>query len=275
MASQKELMYNFGYDISKTCGIGQMMCLADVLIQEAHLLNRKAILMPLYLSSLHNRGIEKKTSWKKYFNFDDYENIGPESDEKILTVPYYLPTNKLKLIPNKRIQRDLGGKGWLYQFGQFLPKRYKFYNASAELFVPNYKNFNKPSLWSNFSKEINNLVLRINKRLGSYYALHIRRWDCADASTEPPRIKEFLLRTLPLNSKIFIMSDERNKKYWHYLKKQFNIILETDIKEFVEIWEHEQDNYKIYLAAEKIRSLASKDLGVLSAKEYLENRNIS
>ncbi len=151
-------------------------------------------------------------------------------------------------------------------FGYALNKQWiKYFTVSlAKLF--HYRYWPTAAVSLPRAPDIRETARRVRAVLGDeYYALHIRRGDCAikfpdmDKATTPEAIIARLKRLLPDGVTIYIMTDERQPHYFDPLKAHYKVWQYSDFPELAAyINAIPPDNHKLFMIESEIRDGAHK-----------------
>lgn len=261
MANAVQYLEYKGFKRRSYPGLGHVVASTQILLHEATLLDRVAVLPPLEVNLLHNRGVRISTQWQRYFDFK------PLADLEVKCC--FEPPEGLKKsrISGKTPHRELVGHTAPYivrlfpdaaMFGEWMPE--EFIDPVKGIYRQGYGPL--PSLFDLPSREVLEIVEPLAKRMHPYYSLHVRRNDAADERTSGSAILAHIKSLgIPEGSRIFILSDERNPDHFSACASSYELFLECEIPELVDVWDRTRDNYLVFMAARILRRYAEKDLG--------------
>ena len=100
------------------------------------------------------------------------------------------------------------------------------------------------------------LAQSIGEKLGSYYAIHVRRGDRLERNkilqtcTRPQNIFNRIKNIIPLGEKLYILSNEWQVDYFDFLRNYYEVYQYFDFDELKELLR--EDNYYLYSVEEQI-----------------------
>jgi hypothetical protein len=106
------------------------------------------------------------------------------------------------------------------------------------------------------SAKVLDRVEKVRGRLGGYAAMHVRRDDMLemkdlypnlDRDTRPERILETLSQYLPQGARVYIMTNERDQRFFEPLRASFEVFQYFDFPELRELIDSDQpDNFLLF-----------------------------
>jgi hypothetical protein len=246
----------------------------EVLIKEAIYLYRIPVITPPLLHPMHNFGIKLTSHWSKYLNISRTEVYIKDNGEfKQMQKPFLA-------IFEEDFKQLKFGEGQVYKINacheitEAENKRYQLivrsvssirrglwgYAISPEI----KKNMRVNFVWSDD-------VVRISKniidKLGWYAAIHVRRGDKLKVEknlkkfTSPEHIFKMIKDIVPLHSNIYILTDEKDRNFFEYLREHYRIYQYFDFDELTVIVSgQEPDNNFLFLIEKRIFENAAKKI---------------
>jgi hypothetical protein len=246
----------FTVQIDAKPGINHLREALEWLVRESISLNRTPLVFTPRFDSIHNFGIEVNASWDKYIDLGNLQ-INNSS----------LGTNiSIQAVMEKDIAgfRDLSIL-WVERDHILTDKENKDFDlivrhnkTGLEIDrvhtgirgLPNYSVGFMPS------HQVLDTYNQVSNKLQNYSAMHVRRGDMLamvdkfpnlDQETQADKIKAIISRVLPTGSKIYILTNERDKAFFDPLKTDCEVLQYFDFPELIGLVECEQpDNFLLF-----------------------------
>jgi hypothetical protein len=241
---------------------GILHCLSNLraLIMEATYFNRIPVVSPPMLDPKHNFGIKLNSHWSKYLNLSQTEvyfkdnskfeqmpnsfSFIFEEDFKHLDdiVPVYKINAHHKITEDENKNYKLIVRSVSYiKYGWWL------YAVPSEI-------QKKVSINFALQDDIPRISKTISERLGWYAAIRVRRGDRLKDNkkqkkfTSPKHILKTAKDIVPLQSNLYILTNEKNRDFFDYLRKYYRIYQYFDFDELKAIVHgQEPDNNFLFL----------------------------
>jgi hypothetical protein len=246
----------FTVNIDAKPGINHLREALNWLVRESVSLNRTPLVFTPYFDSCHNFDIELHATWDKYINLNNIQIINLSTGNTIsingvmesditnfddLSVLWierdHIITNKENsefdlIVRHNRTGLEIGGihngnRGLLEYSIRFLP---------SIRVLETYK--------------------QVSCKIENYCAIHVRRGDMLnmidtypnlDHDTHPDQIKTTLSQILPNFSKVYILTNERNRDYFNPLKMDYTVFQYFEFPELIALIECEDpDNFLLF-----------------------------
>ena len=254
----KFFTYDFG---SLRVGINHVQGSIRSLVQQAIMLGRVPLIPLPPLSPHHNFGKAITPVFSKYFNLDEIEIQIKGSRflySSVESVPLNLSTftvgrnDKISKEQNEKfdiIIRSKIGDGLLWDYHPDMPN--VIFKSSD--FVLDYYD-----------------SVKMDRK---YYAMHVRRGDKLkearypnlDKDTKPERILETLRKHVPLDSILYIMTNEKDKHYFDLIRRHYTVVQYSDFKILRGLIESPlPDNFLLYEIEKHIFARAEKQIYTFS-----------
>ncbi len=246
----------FSIEIDARPGINHLKYSLDLLIRESVSLGRTPIVFKPRFDPRHNLGKDVDAEWSKYIDLERIEITNAAQGTGIRT---------------KALQRSDAGlfdsrsAAW-FERDHVITQRE---NSTFDIIVRHNKtgllidaihggSSGLPGHVVRFtpSRQIVELALLVKQGLGEYCAMHVRRDDMLEMKdlypnlerdTQPDRILETLLRTVPRRSRIYIMTNERDRSFFEPLRSEFDVHQYFDFPALRDLIECEQpDNFMLF-----------------------------
>lgn len=250
MVHRKFLYYKWAAMNIKQPGLGHMSLLLRSLLWEASRTGRVALLPPLLINPMHNRGISKVSTWSRYFDL---------SRGGVLELSHELAEQHVRSMETEtcaghRPVSEIAGSD-----APCLVKVFKDSNILGQWLPGNWRD--EASGFIGYPKSIRRMASVIASRYGPFdVSLHVRRNDIADKRTSPGAVVDYLTSmSVHPHHRILLCSDERNTGYYRQLRKEFPYLLcEHEIDELRQLWSESRDNYLIFRISTCIRECESE-----------------
>ncbi|MDD2659708.1 MAG: hypothetical protein PHY54_08525 [Methylococcales bacterium] len=246
----------FTVQVDARPGINHLREALEWLVRESISLNRTPLVFTPHFDSIHNYDIEVNATWDKYID------LGNLQINNIL-----LGTNSsIQAVMEKEIAgfRDLSIL-WIERDHILTDKE----NEEFDIIVrhnrtgleiksvhagvrglPDYSVCFMPS------HQVLDTYNQVSNKLQNYSAMHVRRGDMLgmndvypnlDQETQPDKIKATISQILPSGSKIYILTNERDKAFFDPLKTDYEVLQYFDFPELIKLVECEQpDNFLLF-----------------------------
>lgn len=112
----------------------------------------------------------------------------------------------------------------------------------------------------------------------AYCAIHVRRGDKLklpayphlDEDTQPERILEILTKYVPKGTTVYILTNEKDKKYFDLLRSKYDILQYTNFPILKQLVENENpDNFLLYEIEKRILNSAKYKIHTFDTKNKL------
>ncbi len=237
-------------------GINHLRDALRWLIRESLCLRRTPVVFDPRMDPVHNLGYSLETSWDRYIDLDDIQvrlapdqplvrlralrmaDIAPIESRSALRIP---PDYFVKTRENQRFELiERHNPSGLVIAG--------VHGQSAGLAEMSVEFVPAP-----FVREHET---RMRSVLGEYHAMHVRRGDMLSMrsqfphlaeDTRPERILHTLSGVLPYGSRIYILTDERDRNYFDLLRERYEIVQYFDFPQLRCLIECERpDNFLLF-----------------------------
>ena len=275
-----------GYIVYESKGpyVGIRHCLFNLkaLILEAAYLDRIPVVRPLRMHPKHNFGIKLNTQWAKYWDLHKTE-VYYRNNEK-----YELMQKPFSFILEEDFKDLKFGDNQVYRLN-YQQEITEADNNKYDLIIRSLRGIYR-GWWLDavpdkiqknirISFKVSDDVARISREiiqlLGWYAAVHVRRGDmlrrnkCLNKFTSPKHIYRTLREIVPFESNVYILTNERDRNFFDYLKKHYRIYQYFNFNELVEIVSgHEPDNYFLFMVELNIFENAEKKIGTFKSRSY-------
>jgi hypothetical protein len=246
----------FTVQVDARPGINHLREALNWLVRESISLNRTPLVFTPHFDSHHNFDIEINATWDKYINLNNLQ-ISKRSQDTTISIQAVME----KDIPNLNDLSTL----WVERDHILTDKE----NEEFDLIVRHNRTGLEIDRVHNGIRGIpeysvsfmpSNRVLdaynQISDKLQNYCAIHVRRGDMLDMvdtypnldqDTQPDNIRATISQVMPIISKIYILTNERDKTYFNPLKNDYEIFQYFDFPELRELVECEQpDNFLLF-----------------------------
>jgi hypothetical protein len=263
-------------------GILHWLSNLKAIIMEAIYLNRIPIITPPLLHPQHNLGIKLNSPWSKYLNLSQTEVYFRNNEE------FELMQKPFMFILDEDFKNLNFGEDQVYKIGHE-HEITDAENNNYELIVRSVDGV-KMGWWlravpvkikknTRINLKVSDDVLRISKniieRLGWYAAVHVRRGDRLKRNknlkkfTSPQHIFKTLRDIVPLKANVYILTDERDRNYFNYLREHYKIYQYFDFDELnVIVSGKEPDNNFLFLIEQRIFENAAKKIETFKWRSY-------
>jgi hypothetical protein len=259
-------------------------CLINLqaLIKEAIYLNRIPVIMPPLLHSKHNFGISLYNHWPKYLNIAQTEVYIKDNGKFEQTPKPFVFILEEDLKKLKFQQEQVRKIDPYYKITEAENRKWQlivrsvnqiFFGRWQLAFPKTGKKIRVKFAWSN---DVVNRTKKISESLGCYAAIHVRRGDRLKMNkklkkfTSPKHIFNTMKNIVPLKSNIYILTDEKDKHFFDYLRKHYKIYQYFDFDDLTTIISgHEPDNHFLYLVERCIFENAAIKIGTFKSSHSI------
>ena len=254
-------------------GLNHCLKNLQTIIKEAIYLDRIPVISPPLFHPKHNFGIELTYHWEKYLNLsktvvylkdsckfrkrqkpflfiyeEDFKQLKFEKD----LVNSVNPHHKITRAENTNYQLIVRSIGTIMHG--------MWWNAIPEI-------WEKIRIEFVMSEDVLKISRNVIDRLEWYAAIHVRRGDRLKQNkslkkfTSPQHILKVAYKIVPLQSNIYILSNEKDRNYFASLKDHYKIYQYFDFEELNSILScQEPDNYFLYMIEKCIARSAAKKI---------------
>lgn len=226
------------------------------LIRESISLNRTPIVFKPQFDSRHNFDIEVNATWDKYIDLNNIQ-ISNNKRDTTFSIQAVMETDIAKFdelsilwIERDYILTDKDNE----EFDLIV--RHNRTGLEIDCVHNGIRGIPEYSLRFMPSKGILDTYNRVSDKIQNYCAIHVRRGDMLsmgnvypnlDQDTQPDKIREVVSQVMPKGSKIYILTNERDKDYFNSLKNDYDVFQYFDFPELRELVECEQpDNFQLF-----------------------------
>ena len=213
-------------------GINHQTRNLEVLMREAHSVDRLAVLPTLKLAPHHNFGVDRQWRWETYYDFGKSTLVDSFGKNHPLPLTFNAPDpdlGALTLTPKVRIPASAAGHALVAR---------RITTSVHARDVP-FAAHGPPVFQFSPSPRILTLARHVVAELrarggGQFAAVHVRRGDRLlgpmKRLTSPPRIRALLqAKNVPDGAVVFFLSDERNASFWEQLRPHYALVRYTDL----------------------------------------------
>lgn len=246
----------FTIDVEARPGINHLRFALELLVREAVSLGRTPIAFKPRFDPRHNLGHDLDVTWDRYIDLERIELRDGASGT----------STWVRAVQAHDIPQAAGLSAARFERGHVVQQTE---NERFDLIVRHNRTglhvdgvhdgaAGLPGCTVRFqpAKAVRDLAARVQARLGTFCAMHVRRDDMLehkdqypnlDRDTQPDRIRETLQRHLHSGSRVYIMTNERNKQFFEPLRESFEVVQYFDFPELRELIEcSTPDNFLLF-----------------------------
>ena len=265
------------YDESRPtrAGINHLRRNLEVLLREAHLLGRLAVLPALRLAPQHNFGVDRQWRWDTYFDFEGSALVDAAGTVRALPLAAQPPPAgcpALLLPPGVPVPESVAGQPLVVRqvtnavFGKEV--------RCARYGPPDFR-FRPAPRVLDLARDV---VARLRDRgTGEFCAVHVRRRDRLFGPmrwlTGPARVRARLQAVgVPDGAVVYVLSDERAPGFWEPLASRYELARWEDFPELGGIVSRTApggpDNYLLYEVEKQVMREASRRIETFPGADY-------
>ena len=246
----------FTVQVDAKPGINHLREALELLVRESISLNRTPLVFTPHFDSCHNFDIEVNATWDKYIDLSN------------------LQINNMSLGTNISIQavmeKDIAGLDdlstlWIERDHILTDKdneefdlivRHNRTGLEIDCVHNGIRGIPKYSVRFMPSNRVLDAYNQVSDKIKNYCAIHVRRGDMLgmidlypnlDQDTQPDKIYATISQVIPKGSKIYILTNERDKAYFNPLKNYYEVFQYFDFPELKGLLECEQpDNFLLF-----------------------------
>jgi hypothetical protein len=246
----------FTVQVDARPGINHLREALNWLVRESISLNRTPLVFTPHFDSRHNFDIETNATWDKYIDLSNIQisNMSrgaPVSIQAVMEkdIPR-LDDLSILWIERDHILTDKDNEEFdlIVRHNRTGLEIDRVHNGIRG--IPEYSVSFMPS------NRVLSAYNQICVKLQNYCAIHVRRRDMLDMvdlypnldqDTQPDNIRATISHVMPRGSKIYILTNERDKTYFNPLKNDYDVLQYFDFPELRELVECEQpDNFLLF-----------------------------
>ena len=265
------------YDESRPAraGINHLRRNLEVLLREAHLLGRLAVLPALNLAPQHNFGVDRQWRWDAYFDLDGSALVDAAGTARALPLAAQPPPAgcpALVVPPGAPVPESAAGQPCVVRqvanpvFGKEVP--------GARRGPPHFRFRPAPRVLELADRVVTELRDRGG---GEFGAVHVRRRDRLFGPmrwlTGPARVRARLQAGgVPDGAVVYLLSDEREGGFWEPLASRYDLARWEDFPELGSIVSRTApggpDNYLLYEVEKQVMREASRRIETFPGADY-------
>ena len=256
-------------------GINHLTRNLEVLLREAHLLGRVAVLPALHLAPKHNFGVDRQWWWETYYDFDGSRLVdasGKSHPLPLAAAPPSRCSRALVVAAGERVPGSATGHPLIVRritrsvFG----KEVRF----AAVGPPDFRFRPSPRVRQLARRVVSELRRRGG---GSFHAVHVRRGDRLFGPmrwlTRPQRVRARLRAVdVPDGAVVYLLSDERVPAFWDRLAVHYQLVRFGDFAELRGLVSATApggpDNYLLYSVEKQVMRGATLRIETFPGAEY-------
>ena len=246
----------FSVQVDARAGINHLREALEWLVRESISLNRTPLVFIPHFDSCHNFNIEVNATWDKYIDLNNLKinELSLETDTTIQAVMQHnivgfddlsmLCIERTHVVTDKENEKfDL-----IVRHNRTGLKIDSIHTGIRG--IPNY------SVSFKTSNRVFDTYKKVSNKIQNYCAIHVRRGDMLNMvnsypnlnqETQPDKIKSIISEVISPNSKVYILTNERDKSYFNSLKIDYEVFQYFDFPELLELVECEQpDNFLLF-----------------------------
>ena len=256
-------------------GIGHLTRNLEVLLREAHLLGRLAVLPALRLAPKHNFGVDRRWRWETYYDLDRSRMV----DSSGRTHP--LPLAADPPGPDSRAPAVAGGER-VPPSAAGRPLVVRRVAASVFGREVRFAASGPPDFRFRPSRRVREPARRVVEELrrrggGEFHAVHVRRGDRLFGPTRwlarPWRIRARLRAVdVPDGAAVYLLTDERARGFCDALAARYELVRFGDFAELRRLVSPKAadgpDNYLLYAVEKEVMRRAATRIETFPSAEY-------
>ena len=245
----------FTVEVEARPGINHLRYALELLILEAVALGRTPVAFKPWFDPRHNLGHDLDVTWAKYVDLSRVEIFNGEAVAAVVHV----------LQPGEVPGLDRLSAAWFDRDHLVTDEE----SRSLDLIVRRNRTglhigcvhgvgFDMPGYKLRFAPSalVSEKFRIVKERLGEFTAMHVRRDDMLEMTdlypnlgrdTQPDRIRQTLRERVPQHSRVYIMTNERDRRFFDPLRADFEIFQYFDFPELDEVIESgTPDNFLLF-----------------------------
>jgi len=246
----------FTVQVDAKPGINHLREALEWLVRESVSLNRTPIVFTPHFDSCHNFDIEVNATWDKYIDLSNIQinniSLGTNISIQAVMEKDIARFDDLSILWVERdhILTDKDNENF------DLIVRHNRTGLEIDHVHTGIRGIPEYSVRFMPSYRVLDAYNQVSNKIQNYCAIHVRRGDMLDMvdlypnldqETQPDKIKATISQVIPKGSKIYILTNERDKAYFNPLKMDYEVFQYFDFPELIGLVECEQpDNFLLF-----------------------------